>query len=878
MSYRLRMRAAAGAAALTLTIPIAALGAETDADQSETVAQTAGSGDGLEPAARTRGIEEITVTARKRAEPLQDTPIAITAFSQADLKDQDIRAIDDISASTPNLQIDRSVGSAVSTRVYLRGVGNGDAISSDDPGVGIYIDGVYLPRAQGSLLTVSDLEQVEVLRGPQGTLFGKNTIGGAVVVTTQKPSYDFGGVAELRLGYNGLVESRASLNVPLIPEMAAMRVSFASGTSDGYVRNRLQSNRTADNKILAGRVQFLLNPTPTSELLLSLDHSREPRSSNSAKCKLIPGADGLNQGGLFRFIAPEIQTGCQADDARSNDKIAQDGKSEDEIRTYGTTLTGTFDLTDTLTLKSISAWRRNKTSNFFDTDATQFNILNDQRALGGDQGEQDFVSQEFTLSGLAMDGRLKWTAGAFWFYETNQTNDSGQILAIADERGNSFDPGDLARDGALAFVNGVANFVSGATGQDFSGVRFIPLPIAPDGSGPVASFNGTGDCLSLGGGPLDLGAFAANPALGLPPQVVAALQAGLTGRCAAAFRSLPTRGFFKTNQTSYAGYGELTYDVTDALSITAGLRFTHERKRVSQQEFSIRGEGVLGSGRVNEPALGSTAAMPFTNNYELSDRFDKWTPRFILQYRFNDDVNAYASYSRGFKSGTFSRASDGGVPPSVDPEVLTAYELGFKSRWLDNRLTVNVAGFLSYYDDVQLTSVQGRPDGTILVETRNAGEARILGTELEVAAVPIDGLVLSSSIGLTAARYTKFDGGRSNAKLPGTPALTMSYQAQYTTPFLNLGDLRTTLRWFHEGEKASDIDDPHITRVNKHGLLSGRMALELNDGVTELAIVGRNLLDREYFANGIDLTDSVGTVLRYYAPGRGLSVEFRRAF
>jgi iron complex outermembrane recepter protein len=857
---RIVERLSAGALAFTLAMLPVSVRADEQSDRDErSSASEVRSGEPPAEARPQRGIEEITVTARKFAEPLQESPIAITAFDEAALKDLDIRGITDVTASTPNLQIDRAVGQASSSRVYLRGVGNGDAIASDDPGVGIYIDGVYLPRAQGSLLAVSDIAQVEVLRGPQGTLFGKNNIGGAVNVTTQKPSFELGGNAELRLGYENQIESRGSINVPLMPEVAAMRISFATATNDGYTKNRFLDNRTSDEKMLAGRVQLLLAPTAESEWILSADHSRENRSATSAKCKVpitnrAAGTTGVLAGGLFRFIAPEVQTGCEIDDFRADDEVFQDGKAEDGVRTYGTALRGTVDFTDTITFKTTSSWRRNKTSRFFDADGTQFNIAQDQRELGGDKAKQDAFSQEFNLTGLSMSNRLKWTTGAYWFYESNQSDESAQALAIAEEMGpfTNADLGspELNRDSAL---RAIANAATGllAAGVPIQGGRLISQANAP--AGTRRTFNGVGDCIP--------GTASAD---------------GRT--CLALFRSVPTRGFFKTNQTSYAGYGELTYDVTDALSFTAGLRFTHERKRVAEQSVAVRGEGAFGAGRINEPAAGSTVDQIFTDNYELSDRYDKWTPRAIVKYRFNDDLNVYASWSRGFKSGTFSRPSDGLVPPSVKPEVLTAYEVGVKSQFFDNRLTANLATYLSYYEEIQLTRVASNPDGTLRVQTENAGEARIWGGELEMRALPLPGLELGTQIGVTAARYVENATANPDAKLPGTPALTMSYSAAYTVPFFGLGDLRSTVRWFHEGKKGSDILDPHFTRVNKHGLLSARFSLELNDGKTEIALVGRNLLDREYFANSIDLTGSVGTSLRYYAPRRNLAIELRRQF
>ena len=854
-----------GLSAATLAFTLTMLPVSTRADeQTDGQEQQPAAQEPSEQAPRTastqKGIEEITVTARKFAEPLQDSPIAITAFDEGALKDLDIRNITDVTASTPNLQIDRAVGQASSVRIYSRGVGNGDPISTDDPGVGIYIDGVYLPRAQGALLAVSDIQQVEVLRGPQGTLFGKNNIGGAVSVTTVKPSPDeLGGSAEIRFGYDNLIESRGSVNVPLVPETAAMRISFATATHDGYTKNRFLGNRTADEKLLAGRMQLLLTPTDASEWILSADHSRENRAAISAKCKVPftnPAAltSGVLAGALFRFIAPETQTGCNTDDVRPNDEVFQDGRAEDGIRTYGTALRGNIDLTDQISFKTTSSWRRNKTRRFFDADGTQFNIAQDQRELGGDRATQDAFSQEFNLSGTAMDNRLKWTSGAYWFYESNSGKESAQALAIADELGaitpTNVSPEILQRDAVLSMIAG--RVATQGAGLDLSGVRLILQQNAPPGT--ARTFNGVGDCI---------------PELGL-----------VFGMCIAPFRSVPTRGTFKTNQTSYAGYGEVVYDITEALSFTAGLRFTHERKRVAEQNLVLRGEGFRGAGRINELAFGSDPAngILFTDNYELSDRYDKWTPRAILQYRLNDDVNVYASWSRGFKSGTFSRPSDGLVPPSVKPEVLTAYEVGVKSAWLDNRLTANLASYLSIYEEIQLTRVAANADGTLRVQTENAGEARIWGGELELRALPIPGLELSSQIGLTAARYVENETVNPDAKLPGTPALTMSYAATYTLPFFGLGDLTSTVRWFHEGKKGSDILDPHFTRVNKHGLLSGRVALALNDGKTEVALIGRNLLDRDYFANSIDITGSVGTSLRYYAPGRNIAIELRRLF
>jgi len=827
--------------------PGVSLADEATAPETQEVAQGDQADAPIQRAGRSAasGIEEITVTARKREERLQDTPISITAYDDNKLRDFEIRSLQDVQNTSVNVQFDQSIGSANSSRIYIRGVGNGDASTRDDPGVGIYVDGVYLPRAQGTLLTVSDLERVEVLRGPQGTLFGRNTIGGAINIVTKKPSFEFGGVAELRAGTEGLLETRAAVDVPLLPEMAAMRVSVTTATRNGYVRNRTSGSRTNDNKVLGGRVQLLLTPTETSEFQLSVDHSREYRSSFASKCKVIPSAAGTLQGALFRFFTPELQGACEADDAKTDFEITQDGPQVSRLRTYGVALTGTVDVTEDITFKSTSSWRRNKIGTAGDADLTPFNIIQTQREFGLDKSTQDAFSQEFNLGGVSMGGKLKWTTGVYGFYEKNQANDKTRVLALADDD-LPFTAEDRARDPILnlTFVPGVG--------------RTLP---SSSNDATALTFNGLGDCVAPfripGGGGL----------ITVP------------GMCLRAFGSVPNSGFLKTNNTSYAAYGEFTYDLSTQLSFTAGLRYTHERKRVAEQEVALLAPRMFNEGRVNEPAAGSIpGGIQFLSNYELSKRFSKLTPRATLQYRFNEDANIYATISRGFKSGGFAADSNGLPPNDFKPEVLTSYEAGIKTSFFDQRLVANVAGFINYYQDIQLTSIGAQADGTLIATTLNAGEARILGTEVEITAAPISGLVLSSSVGITKARYTKFDGGNSNAGLPGTPALTISQTVAYTMSLGTLGDLRSTFTWNHQGKKASDVSDPDFTRVNKRGLLSGRLSLEMADGVTEISLFGTNLLNREYFTNAIDTTGSIGITARNYAPLRRLGFELRRRF
>ncbi len=202
-------------------------------------------------------MEEVTVTARRREENIQDTPISIAAFSAAALEARGIERADDLARIVPNLVFQQNPGaggSASNAAVFIRGVGQSDFIPTVDPGVGLYVDGVYVARSVGSLLDLVDIDHVEVLRGPQGTLFGRNTIGGAVSVTTQKPTFDaVSGTTSLLYGTDNRTEVKGRLNVPLAPSLAAS-ISGALIKQDGYVDQILTGQKLGDHNNLVGKL------------------------------------------------------------------------------------------------------------------------------------------------------------------------------------------------------------------------------------------------------------------------------------------------------------------------------------------------------------------------------------------------------------------------------------------------------------------------------------------------------------------------------------------------------------------------------------------------------------------------------------------------
>ena len=219
-------------------------------------------------------LDEIVVTARRRAESLQEAPVAITALTDQMLTDRNIGNVLDIGRQAPNLQISTGRSSSSVGFVFIRGIGQADDNPSADPGVAQYVDDVYLGRLQGALVNISDVASVEVLRGPQGTLYGKNTIGGAIKINSKLPGPDAEGRIGLAYGRFDEVKASASVSGPVVEDKLFMRVSAERLRNDGFMRNALTGERTNNTDSLSGSAMLRYTPTEDVDLLLSLDGSR----------------------------------------------------------------------------------------------------------------------------------------------------------------------------------------------------------------------------------------------------------------------------------------------------------------------------------------------------------------------------------------------------------------------------------------------------------------------------------------------------------------------------------------------------------------------------------------------------------------------------
>jgi len=374
------------------------------------------------------GFDEIIVTARKREESVETTPIAISAFTGATLEKRGAVNIADVSRFVPNLIINYNGGgggSASTSTIYLRGVGQSDFLITTDPGVGLYIDGVYHARSTATIMDLLDLERVEVLRGPQGTLFGKNTIGGAISLISAKPNPDGGGKVELRAGKNSYFEGRAMVDVP-ISENLNSRFSALYKTKNGYTDRIATGEREGDERSFAARAMFAWSPSDQFSADLAIDYSK--RNGTSAETTILQFEPTAPLAGLWAaFVGgPANPPSAVSVNPRQSNST---GPNVDDNQSFGAGLTLEYDLGSTV-FKSISAVRTLDAEFGRDGDGTANSYVHTNNKV-----VQQQYSQELQLTGKSFDDRLDWVGGVYYFNElAKDTNDvrlaSGVFAAL----------------------------------------------------------------------------------------------------------------------------------------------------------------------------------------------------------------------------------------------------------------------------------------------------------------------------------------------------------------------------------------------------------------------------------------------------------------
>ncbi len=742
--------------------------------------------------------DAIYVTARKRLEDIQKIPISMTAFTDTAIEERSLKDLSDIADFTPNLDFSVTGGFGDQTHeatVYIRGVGQIDTAVFSDPAVGIYVDGVYLARSQGAVLDLVDIERVEVLRGPQGTLFGKNSTGGALSLITKNPASTRQGWIEATLGEFDRIDGRLSFDLPLGDKVSS-KLSLMSTNRDGFSRSLATGQRFHDDDRDAGRLALRFLPSESLSIDFAVDFARQNDfGGNQVLLALTPTPllefynNALAVAGFpiydERWFTPNRR------DSFSNGVPSIDGD------VFGASLRWAW-TSDDLTFSSITAFRTTEYSTAGEADGAP--VILAERTL---QLDHEQWSQEFQLTGSAADGRLAWVAGGIYFEERPK------------EDSNIFVFGDL----------------------------FAALEQAP---GPIFAPPGVPDFLcSPGPPPPGLPCFggAGNP-------LNFAFFVGDTG----VFQVLDLE------TVSYAFFGEGTYDLSDRLSATLGLRYTRDDK-----EFAY---------------LAQQPFMPAQNLFN-ADEWDAWTPRFSLAFQAKPELLLYLSASRGFKSGGFNgRPQQRPALDPFDPETVWTYEVGFKSGSYGPGLTLNGAAFFSDYQDIQFAAsldVGGVP----VFVTQNAGSAEILGFELEAVAQTSSGLTLSGALGYNDNEFTELDPGvpaglNQDGVLPKTPEWTLNASLQYAFEAGVLGDIIARADWSYRDEVFNDVANTPTLVQEAYDLLNARVLIAPSES-WEVSLFGTNLTDETYLETGF-FTGAFGPSIGVPARPREWGVSARLSF
>lgn len=671
-------------------------------------------GSGATPPSDSTALEEIVVSAERRNARLQDVPIAVEAVTGAELASRGIGDTSSLVIAAPSLDFSRQ-GSAGGTP-YLRGVGSSVSNAGWESSVAVYVDDIYQMGPDSNLFSLSNIDRVEILKGPQGTLFGRNATGGVIQVFTKDPSFD--PAADVSLSYANYQTTAGSFygTTGLSQSVAANLSVEGSDQHEGWGRSLSTGAEIFRDWNYSVRPKLLWKISDTTTVHFSADYSQF-NNDLGVNLSPIPGTFALT-GKPFPGKYDAWSLGKDFDLG----KVAGLGaKLESEM--------------DWATLVSITSYRDYRNNLYLDQDMVAQNIV----GIPYHQFSHD-VTQETQLRSRP-DAKSQWLLGTF----------------VLDSRAG-YDPLDV---------------------------------------------NGTG-----------------------------------TGELPGA----SNRTISSQNTTSFALFGQDTFQILPRTDLTTGVRYTRDEYTASGSQ-----ETVAANGSVSAPTdvVTQTAAFP------------KVTYRGALDYKFTDDVFAYISRTRGFKSGGYNLAAYSQA--AVAPEILDSTEAGLKSEWFDRRLRFNLSAFYYNYTNIQVQYVEAGANYAV-----NAGGAHIKGLEAELVARPIQALTLSASLSVLDGHYTSFPnsftftanppdvGGNTqinNENNTGhttvrTPKSTSTLTASYAVP-IQFGALSVDATVYHNSGFYWDPDN--VNRQPSYTLLNAAIRWQNPNDKYEVKVWGNNLLQQYYY-------------------------------
>jgi len=853
-------------------------------------------------------IEEITVTAQKRAENLQETPMAITALTSAGIEDRGIKGVGDLFTTTPGLQGYEAPASRGNIGVNMRGIAGGNANNiSLDPANGLYVDGVYLGKTMGVGVDQADLERIEILRGPQGTLYGRNSTGGAINFITRKPAGELGIFAQATVGDHGLQEYRGRLD---LPAMGNLLLSVSANTRErDHLYDNTNSSRPGFDNIDRQGVRFAARWEPTDNFTLDYAYDSNELDEETTVQHLV----GFNPLGSSNFSAPNLSGQPGFPDnvtIRSNDRLVDvatvqqflpflgplfglpqvqdlnqwmtdyqahaagvlagsssrqglvgsaDGAARSKNEIDGHSLTLTWNVDDTawgdIEFKSISGWRDTDGLNEADLDGTDNSITRP-----GGPGTPS--------TGIVLSGTLANLAG---LYLSGDPTFIGVANGLIDEMN--------ARGRAETF-----NTYSVRTYEQFSQeLQAVGSTDTVDYAIGFFYFDDEGSRLN-------------NSSFAYP-------------------LAWSDSTSYENATTAWSIYSQVTWlpSIESKLSLTGGLRYTEEEKEITYQyrtlenPFSIFAPAAVRYGP-NDPA--SILAYPETAGIfgrQFKKDFDNISGKVTLAYNFTDTVNSFATYSTGYRSGgyngdVFDSAND--TADEFDEETISNFEIGLKSDFWEGRGRLNATYFAYTYDDLQVSTLKANPNGTVTSATDNSGKAERSGLEVEFTMLPIEDLQILLSYTFIDGDFEEYPDNISDtgviqqtsnlAKRGLMPENQISWNIDWTIAEIGSGLLQANLngQWQEAAPAIAISPDTYDTTGDgmsdtpivfeqllndERTIVNARLALNelaIGDGSLSIGLWGRNLTDDDYRTFSFNFGAALGLNLAQYGEESTYGIDF----
>jgi iron complex outermembrane receptor protein len=733
-------------------------------------------------------IPEIIVTAQRRSEKIQDVPVTIQAFTAKMINDLGIKSSTDLGQMTPNVDVALPAGAGNQPIITIRGIGLNDFDTNNAGPNGIYVDEVYLSSPASQTFQTFDLQQIEVLKGPQGTLYGRNTSGGAINFIANKPTDQF--EADFHTEYSSFdtFNFEGGVGGPIAQNLDG-RAAIVVNESRGYQNNELTGNHENGANNYALRLQLLWHPTDDLKVLFNIHGGQVDNRPTEYRHigTFVPGTEGSAN-----------PTVCSV-------KVAYAGHCVD-IFGYGTP-SGFYDgaynrqqhlrvnslgsnvhvdyISGPITYTSITSFEYNFKIHPEDSDASPNRLLEINYGVNSNTFTQEFRA-------AASGGALDWVTGVYFLYEDLHQNQP------------------------------INEFI------DFDKFGGFGIPAGP----------GAGD-------------------------------------------GIAEQAFDNSQQVThaYAAFGQGDYAITDKLKLTLGGRFTAE-----DRSFHYDGSYQTQLGGMNN--FGPIIPLADTSEGFHESAFS-W--RFALDYHFTDTIHAYTSVATGFKSGDFNGSFLSTNPAEIAlqlkpvlPEKVTAYEVGIKSSFFDNRLVLNLAAFYNNYQDMQvfvLVPPVAGGTGTPVDVLDNARKAHTEGIDAELVARPISGLTATLNLGLLTTRLDQFvanvdpsQPNYSGNQLPLSPHTSAAALLDYEIPAgQNAVDLQFSATY--KSHVFFDVSNDPYTTQGAYWLENVRIAYQIKDDRWEVAGYVRNLSNKNYLVDAFDLTVPFGFIEGVEGTPRTVGVE-----